>query len=99
MLIILDERWKAGMFPPGDWFHLIHLGPEFRVLCFLMSMPNRVWGSMGPPCLTYLVSYNSSGGPSCFYICNVCVCWWYPSCLQTTLGQGDMFLCWPILTG
>ena len=64
MLIIFDERWKAGLFPPGVWFHLIHLGPEFRVLCFLMSVPNCVWGSMGPPCLTYLASYNSSGGLS-----------------------------------
>ena len=23
MLIILNERWKAGMFPPGVWFHMI----------------------------------------------------------------------------
>src|SRR3954467_405558 len=57
MLIILDERWMAGLFPPVVWFHLIHLGPEFWVLCFLMSVPNRVWGSMGTPCLTYLASY------------------------------------------
>ena len=56
MLIISDERWKAGMFPSGALFHLSHLGPEFRVLCFLMSVPNRVWGSMGSPCLTYLAS-------------------------------------------
>ena len=49
---------------PDALFHLSHLGPEFWVLCFLMSMSNRVWGSMGPPCLTYLASYNSSGGPS-----------------------------------
>src|SRR4051812_31469906 len=64
MLNILDERWKAGLFPPGIWFHLIHLGHEFRVLCFLMSVPNRVWGSMGLPCFTYLASYSFSGGPS-----------------------------------
>ena len=57
MLIIFDERWKAGLFPSGALFHLSHLGPEFRVLCFLTSMPNRVWGSMGPLCLTYLASY------------------------------------------
>src|ERR1043165_3734813 len=98
MLIILDERWKARLFLPGVWFHLSHLGPEFRVLCFLMSMPNRVWGSMGPPCLTYLASYSSSGGPSLFTFAT-CVCWWYPRCLQTTPGQEDMFLGWPILTG
>src|SRR3954468_18938023 len=57
MLILFDERWKAGLFPSGALFHLSHLGPEFRVLCFLTSMPNRVWGAMGPPCLTYLASY------------------------------------------
>ena len=45
------------MFPPGVFFHLSHLGLEFRVLCFLTSVPNRVWVSMGPPCLTYLASY------------------------------------------
>src|SRR3954471_21361003 len=74
MLIMLDERWKAGLFPPGVWFHLIHLGPEFRVLCFLMSVPNRVWGSMGPPCPTYLATNGSSGGPSCIYLLQTCVC-------------------------
>ena len=64
MLIILDEGWKAGLFPSGALFHLSHLGPEFRVLCFLTSVPNHVWGSMGPP-LSYLPSFvHSSGGPS-----------------------------------
>src|SRR3954464_362294 len=48
MLIIFDEGWKDGLFPSGALFHLSHLGPEFRVLCFLTSVPNRVWGSMGP---------------------------------------------------
>src|SRR4051812_30742062 len=57
MLIIFDERWKAGLLPSGALFLLSHLGPEFRLLCFFMSVPNRVWGSMGPPCLTYLASY------------------------------------------
>src|SRR3954471_20544663 len=74
MLIILDERWKVGLFPPGVWFHLIHLGPEFRVLCFLMSVPNHLWGSMGPPCLTCLATNSSSGGPSCIYLLQTCVC-------------------------
>src|SRR4051812_3261316 len=77
MLIILDERWKAGLFPPGVWFHLSHLGPEYRVLCFLMSMPNRVWGSMAPPCLTYLASYNSSGGRDDLHL-QTCACWLVP---------------------
>src|ERR1043165_8844659 len=53
--------------PPDALFHSIHLGPEFRVLCLLMSVPNRVWDSMGSPCLTCLASNSSSGGPSCFY--------------------------------
>src|SRR4051812_23917895 len=33
-----------------------------------MSVPNHVWDSMGSPCLTYLASYISSGGPSWFSI-------------------------------
>src|SRR3954470_5334459 len=74
MLIISDERWKDGLFPSGALFHLSHLGPEFRVLCFLMSVPNRVWGAMGPPCLTYLATNSSSGGPSCIYLLQTCVC-------------------------
>src|SRR3954468_434619 len=72
MLTVLDERWKAGLFPPGVWFHLIHLGPEFRVLCFLMSVPNRVWGSMGLPCITCLASYNSVVARADLYL--QCVC-------------------------
>ena len=55
----------------GALFHPVHLGPEFRVLCLLMSVPNRVWDSMGSPCLTYLASYISSGGPSWISICIV----------------------------
>src|SRR3954465_3072890 len=31
---------------------------------FLTSVPNRVWVVMGSPCLTYLASNISSGGPS-----------------------------------
>ena len=85
MLIILDERWKVGLFPPGVWFHLIHLGPEFWVLCFLMSVPNRVWGSMGPPCLTYLASYILVVAQDDLHL--PCVCWWYPSFLQNKPGQ------------
>src|SRR4051812_14873105 len=98
MLTILDERWKVGLFPPGVWFHLVHLGPEFWVLCFLMSVPHHVWGSMGPPFLTYLASYILVVARADFTFAT-CVCWWYPSCLQTTPGQKDMFLGWPNLTG
>src|SRR3954469_14440354 len=74
MLIIFDERWKAGLFPPGALFHLSHLGSEFRVLVLWLSVPNRVWGSMGPPLLTYLSTNSSSGGPSCIYLLQMCVC-------------------------
>src|SRR3954463_13774307 len=90
MFIILDERWKAGLFPPGVWFHLIHLGPEFWVLCFLMNVPHRVWGSIGLPCLTYLVVYSSSGGPSWFYFCKVCVLVGTPAVFETNRASGDM---------
>ena len=90
MLIIFDERWKPGLFPSGAVFHLSHLGPVFWVLCFLLSVPNRVWGSMGPPCLTYLASYSSSGGPSWFYFCKVCVLVGTPAVFETTRASGDM---------
>src|SRR4051812_39100035 len=85
-LIMFDERWKVGLFPSGALFHLSHLGPEFRVLCFLMSVPNRVWGSMGPPCLTDLASYILVVAQTDLKFA-VCVCWWYPSCLQNKPGQ------------
>src|SRR3954471_6316638 len=86
MLIIFDEGWKAGLLPFGALFHSSHLGPEFRVLCFLMSVPNRVWGAMGPPCLTWLVTYDSSGGPSRF-IFAMCVCWLVPQRVQVETGR------------
>src|SRR3954464_10284894 len=41
-------------------FHSSHLGPEFRVLCLLMSVANIVWDAMGSPVLTYLASNISS---------------------------------------
>src|ERR1041385_568793 len=56
---------------PDALFHSSHLGPEFWVLCLLMSVPNRVRDSMGSPLLTYLASNISSGGPSWFSICTV----------------------------
>ena len=49
---------------PDALLHSSHLGSEFRVLCLLMSVPNHVWDAMGSPCLTYLASHISSGGPS-----------------------------------
>ena len=58
---------RSRLSRPDALFHSSHLGPEFRVLCLLMSVPNRVWDSMGSPCLTYLASYISSGGPRCFF--------------------------------
>ena len=89
MLIIFDERWKAGLFPSGALFHLSHLGSEFRVLVLCLSVPNSVWGSMGPPCLTYLASYSSSGGPSWFYFCNMCVCWLVPQLFSKQPGPAE----------
>ena len=64
MLTIFDEGWKVRLSRLDALFHSSHLGPEFRVLCLLTSVPNRVWDSMGSPCLTYLAPNNSSGGPS-----------------------------------
>ena len=64
MLTIFDEGWKVRLSRLDALFHSSHLGPEFRVLCLLASVPNRVWDSMGSPLLTYLASNNSSGGPS-----------------------------------
>src|ERR1043165_4489301 len=89
MLIILDEGWKDGLLPSGALFHLSHLGPEFRVLCFLTSVPNRVWGSMGPPCLTYLASYILVVARDDLLLQRVCA-GWIPSCFQTNPGQEDI---------
>src|SRR3954463_11180745 len=84
---IFDEGWKAGLFPSGALFHLSHLGPEFRVLCFLTSVPNRVWGFMGPPCLTYLASYILVVARADLHLQCVCA-GWIPSCFQTKPGPG-----------
>src|SRR3954462_12659613 len=74
MLTIFNKGWKVRLSRLGALFHSSHLGPEFRVLCLLMSVPNRVWDAMGSPCLTYLAENISSGGPSYFYHLNlVCV--------------------------
>src|SRR3954470_5376192 len=90
MLTYIDERWETRLFPPGVLFHLSHLGPEFQVLCFLTSVPNRVWDSMGSP-LSYLPSFvHSSGGPSWFYFCNVCVLVGAPAIFETTRASGDI---------
>jgi hypothetical protein len=64
MLTIFDEGWKVRLSRLDALFHSSHLGPEFRVLCLLTSVPNRVWDSMGSPLLTYLAPNISSGGPS-----------------------------------
>ena len=55
---------RSRLSRPDAFFHSSHLGPEFRVLCLLTSVPNRVWDAMGSPFLTYLASNISSGGPS-----------------------------------
>src|SRR3954470_11049282 len=99
MLIMFDERWKAGLIPSGALFHLSHLGPEFRVLCYLTSVPNRVWGAMGAPCFTYLASYIPVVARADLHLQRVCA-GWIPSCFQTKLGPGGhSFLAGPRLTG
>src|SRR3954470_22872454 len=90
MLIIFDERWKAGLFPSGALFHLSHLGPEFRVLCFLTSVPNRVWGAMGPPCLTYLASYILVVARADLHLQSVCVLVGSPVVSKPNQGQEDI---------
>src|SRR3954468_22628320 len=77
------------MFPSGALFHLSHLGPEIRVLCFLTSVPNRVWGAMGPPCLTYLASYILVVARADFF-CNVCVLVGSPVVSKPNQGQEDI---------
>ena len=64
MLTIFDEGWKVRLSRLDALFHSSHLGSEFRVLCLLTSVPNRVWDAMGSPLLTYLAPNISSGGPS-----------------------------------
>ena len=64
MLTIFDEGWEGMLSRLDALFHSSHLGSEFRVLVIRLSVPNRVWDSMGFPCLTYLASNGSSGGPS-----------------------------------
>ena len=42
MLTISDEGWKVRLSRLDALFHSSHLGSEFRVLCLLTSVPNRV---------------------------------------------------------
>ena len=79
----------VGLFPSGALFHLSHLGPEFRVLCFLTSVPNRVWGSMGPPCLIYLASYILVVARANLHLQCVCV-GGTPAVFETSRASGDM---------
>src|ERR1043165_2246937 len=76
--------------PSDVLFHSSHLRPDFRVLVPRLSVPNRVWDAMGSPCLTYLASHSSSGGPSWFYFCKVCVLVGTPAVFKTTRVSGDM---------
>ena len=55
MLTIFDEGWKVQAIPPRCFVPFESPGPEFRVLCLLTSVPNRVWDVMGFP-LSYLPS-------------------------------------------
>ena len=56
-----DGRFRLSC--PDALFHSSHLGSEFRLLVLRLSVPNRVWDTMGSPFLTYLASNISSGGP------------------------------------
>src|SRR3954462_256488 len=71
MLTIPTKDGRSRLSRPDSLFHSSHLGPEFRVLCLLTSVPNRVWDSMGSHLLTYRASNISSGGPSWFFIFTV----------------------------
>src|ERR1043165_6615980 len=93
MLTYTRRRMEGWTIPSGVLFHWSHLGPEFRVLCFLMSVPNRVWGSMGPPCLIYLASYILVVAQADLHLHRVRV-GWYPSCLQNKPGQWGIVPCW-----
>src|ERR1044071_5030332 len=87
MLTYIRRKVEGWTIPSGVLFHLSHLGPEFRVLCFLTSVPNRVWGSMGPPCLTYLASYILVVAQADLHLQRVCA-GRIPSCFQTKPGPG-----------
>src|SRR4051812_43305840 len=80
---------RSRLSRPDALFHSSHLGPEFRILCLLMSVPNRVWDAMGSPCLTYLDSNDSSGGPSWFCHLKTCVCECQPRRFQTTQASRE----------
>ena len=63
MLTIFDEGWKVGL----SRLTLCSIrvpSPRVPGIGFLTSVPNRVWDDMGSPCLTFLASNISSGGPS-----------------------------------
>ena len=47
MLTIFDEGGRSRLSRPDALFHSSHLGTEFRVLVPRLSVPNRVWDSMG----------------------------------------------------
>ena len=49
MLTISDEGWKVRLSRLDALFHSSHLRSEFRVLCLLTSVPNRVWNFYGLP--------------------------------------------------
>src|SRR3954468_20808629 len=64
---------RSRLSRPDSLFHSSHLGPEFRVLCLLTSVPNRVWDAMGSPFLTYLASNILVVAQAEFTICKPCI--------------------------
>src|ERR1041384_8165222 len=97
MIIIINvdyirRRMEGRAIPSDVLFHSSHPRPRVPGIGFLTSVPNRVWDAMGSPCLTYLASSDSSGGPSWFYHLKPLVCArsGSPRSFRTTRASGDM---------
>jgi len=60
----IRRRMEGRAIPSDVLFHSSHPRPRVPGIGFLTSVPNRVWDAMGSPCLTFLASSISSGGPS-----------------------------------
>src|SRR3954468_21921823 len=86
MLIYIRRRMEGWTIPVRCFVPFESPRTRVPVLCFLMIVPNRVWGAMGPPCLTYLASYILVVARADLYLQRVCV-GSYPSCFRNTPGQ------------
>src|SRR3954468_23344105 len=100
MMLIYIRRRMQGWTIPVRCFVPFE-SPRTRVpgIVFFDDVPNRVWGAMGPPCLTYLASYILVVARADLLLQRVCA-GWIPSCFQTKPGPGGhSFLAGPRLTG